>query len=413
MKILTAPYVLTMQGPIREKQGVVIDEGLILEIGPVDTLLQKYPKATREDYAQSVLMPGLVNAHSQLEFLSLAQTGKSLSLTEWLILTREHRKKITPVERRTHLLEGMDRLLSAGTTCTADVGDYVGVIPSLAKQPLRMILFPEIFTSAEKTVQTDYEAVFTMVDEIAALDSPHIRPGLSPYAAYTVSGSLLKILSRAAEQQKLPIKIHAAESFAEMQFFFESAGEIAEQLFPALGWDTLPLPHRKTPIQFLDSLQFLGPRTILVGGIHLADGDLQILKKRESKIAFTPRHQAACQFGILPLKKLKQAGIPIGLGTDGLGLQSVSLWDEMRYVLDRPKEYGLSALDLLQMATLEAARVLGMEREIGSLEPKKRADLIAVKLPPKTTSEQLLTTLIQETSEGQIKAVYIDGQKIR
>lgn len=409
MQILSAPYLLDKKAKLKENQAIVIDQGIITEVGSVPDLVQKYPQAERKDFAGSILLPGLVNAHTQLESLSLEPTtprpNEAAPMSSWLLRSWEHRKHITPVDRRSHLKEGIQKLLECGTTSVGDVGNYVGVVGSLPKDSLRMVLYAELFTSAEPSVQTDYEALMTIVDEIAALDTPHLRPGIFPYSAYTVSSSLLKIFSQNTKQSKASLKIHAAESFAEMQFFFESTGEFADVLFPKLGWDQLPPAHRKTPIQFLDSIGFLSSQPALVGCTQLADGDIQTIARRGAKVIFTPRHQAALQLGVPPLKKLRKAGIPVGLGTNG---GSVSLWDEMRFVLAREKE----AESLWQMATLEGAEVLGLANEIGSLETGKRADVIVVKFPKKAGSDPL-TTLIQETNERQIEAVFIDGKEAK
>lgn len=409
MQILSAPYLLDKKAKLKENQAIVIDQGIIMEVGSAPDLVQKYPQAERKDFTGCILLPGLVNAHTQLELLSLEPTtprpNEAAPMTSWLLRSWEHRKHITPVERRSHLKEGIQKLLECGTTCVGDVGNYVGAVGSLPKDSLRMVLYAELFTSAEPSVQTDYEALMTIVDEIAALDTPHLRPGIFPYSAYTVSSSLLKIFSQNAKRSHTSLKIHAAESFAEMQFFFESTGEFADVLFPKLGWDQLPPAHRKTPIQFLDSIGFLNSQPALVGCSQLADGDIQTIARRGAKVIFTPRHQAALQLGVPPLKKLRKAGIPVGLGTNG---GSVSLWDEMRFVLAREKE----AESLWQMATLEGAEVLGLANEIGSLETGKRADVIVVKFPKKTGPDPL-TTLIQETNERQIEAVFIDGKEAK
>lgn len=416
MEILTANALLDRDTNFKKGWGLVIEDGRILEVGLQEKLLKGHPEIKPQDYPDCLIMPGLINAHTQLELLNYERPKSAGTDTppfvSWLIETWEYRKRLTPAARRGQLLEGIDRLLRSGTTCVGDTGNYVGVLSSIPKRGLRMVLYPEIFTSAEKSVQTDYEGALTLMDEIIAMDSPRIRPGMAPYAAYTVSTPLLKILGQNTARIGAELKIHAAESFAEMQFFYESGGEIAEQLFPALGWGELPPPHRKTPIGYLNSIGLLQKKPALVGGIHLADEDIRLMAQEGAKVILTPRLHASLKLGIPPIKKLLAAGIPVGLGTDGIGSFSISLWDEMRFVLNREPEYGLTAKSLLQRTTLDAARTLGLDKKIGSLESGKQADLILVCLPKKTGNDPL-RSLIEETNEPQIKAVFIDGEKIK
>ncbi|MBI2082009.1 MAG: amidohydrolase family protein [Deltaproteobacteria bacterium] len=408
LKLLSAQYLLPIsEGPIPEG-AVVIAEGKIVEIGPLSKIREKYPDAPSEEFNNTVLMPGLVNTDTHLELLSLEDDGREPNFIDWFFARLEHKQRLTPTERRANLSEGVRHLLQCGTTTVGDVGDYTGALSHLDDFPIRMTLFPEILTSAEADVQDRYQASLALVEEIIGKQSPRLTAGIAPYSAYTVSKNLLKVIGQQATQ--IPIKIHASESFAEMQFFFESTGEIAERLFPRLGWtNSLPPPHRKTPIQFLDSIHLLSNRSLLVGCLHLAEGDLQTLVKRQTPVVLTPRAQKYLKLGESPIGKLKKAKIKIGLGTNGLGpKQSLSLWEEMRLLAE-----DLKPEEILQIATLGGATVLGQEKEIGSMELGKRADLIAVKISPKTSRKDLIPHLIDRTTEREIASVFIDGEKVR
>lgn len=409
MKLLSASYLLPIcDDPILEG-AVVVDDGKILEAGPLSKIRKKYPDAAHEEFNNAVLMPGLVNTDTHIELLSLDDEGREPNFIDWFFARLEFKQRLTPEERRANLSDGIRRLLRSGTTTVADVGDYTGTLSYLSDLPIRMTLFPEILTSAEADVQDRYQASLTLIEEIISKQSPRLKAGIAPYSAYTVSKNLLKVVAQQATQ--IPIKIHAAESFAEMQFFFESTGEIADRLFPRLGWTgSLPPPHRKTPIQFLDSIHLLSNRSLLVGCLHLAEGDLQTLIKCQTPVILTPRRQKYLKLGEIPMAKLKKTKVPLGLGTDGPGSkQSLSLWDEMRLLA----EGSLKQEEVLEIATLGGAAVLGLEKEIGSIEPGKRADLIAIRISPKIPKKELIPHLIDRTTEREISSVFIDGEKIR
>ncbi len=412
MKIIAAAYVLPITKPLLEKGAVAIEDGRIVEVGPVSDLQARFPEAEVEDFPQCVLMPGLVNAHTQLDLLHADRASSDFFghlLALWL-----YRKTIPPATRRQALEEGFRFLLQTGVTCAGDVGHYIGVVPQAANSPLRLTLFPELVSGGKTHVTEDYETAFLQIDEVQASVSDRLHVGLAPYSAYTLSRHFLKIISQSENADTMPIKIHAAETFAEMQFFYESKGEIAEKIFPALGWNEMPPAYRKTPVQHLESIGFLTKNTALLGANHLADPDLDILSKIKCGLIHTPRFNARWKLGHPPLKKLMERKIPIALGTDITGaVDSLSLWDDMRFLRDHYAEDAPSPEDILRMATLNGARVLGWGDRVGSLEADKDADLIAVRFPRETSESDLLATVIDHTGPRDIAAVFIQGHRIK
>lgn len=418
MKLLSAAYVLPITSAAIPDGAVVVDEGRILAVGKKAALANQYPGAQPEEFPNAVLMPGLINAHTHLDLLNFdgkSASGQAVEFFDWLLLSWQHRKKLTPAARRQCIDDGIRQLLRAGTTCVGDTGQYVGVIAQAANAPMRMVLFPEMVSGGDEAALDGFEGAFSQVDEILDSKSTRLSAGLAPYAAYTLSRHLLKILSQHARELRIPFKIHVSETFSEMQFFYESSGEIAEKIFPALGWgNQLPPEHRKTPIQYLDAIGFLEGAT-LVGGNHLAEGDLQMIAKSKARLVHSPRSNARLKLGTPPIRKLRDLGVRVALGTDSSGaLYSLSLWDEMRYILNHyPEAEQPSADDLLKMATLEGAKALGLGDRIGTLEEGKEADLIAVRLTAEFDPKKLAASLIQNTTDREIAAVYVEGKRVK
>lgn len=415
MKSLTARFVLPITGPVVENGAVVIDDERIVDIGPRDQVLPRYPEALPEDFPHAVLMPGLVNAHTHLDLLNFSGSGETPQFFDWLVAGWDHRKKMTPAERRHCLEDGIRQLLRCGITSVGDAGQYAGVIPQVINSPIRMVLFPELLSGGEDGIMEGYEGAMSQIDEILGSGSRKIGAGIAPYAAYTLSRHLLKIVSQQARSLRIPVKIHVSETFAEMQFFYESSGEIAEKLFPRMGWaDQLPPEHRKTPIQYLESIGFLEAGPTLVGCNHLGENDLQAIARSGAKVVHSPRASAHLKLGSPPLRKLRDLRIPVALGTDGTGsLHSLSIWDEMRYIRNHyPETEQPSPEELLAMATMEGARALGLADRIGSIEAGKEADIIAVRIHRDLSADQLLPRLIDNTTEREIAAVFIEGQRV-
>lgn len=416
LKVFVAPFILPVTSPIISDGAIVMDAEKIVAVGPRFEILRDYPEVTVEEMSQVVLMPGLINAHTHLDLIFHEASGETPQFFPWLISGWEFRKTQTLSDKRHALEEGIRQLARSGATTVGDAGSFIGLIPQALNAPIRMVLFPEILHGGEASISEEYEGVFSQVEEILGAQSTRVTGGIAPYAAYTLSRHLLKIVSQQAAALKIPLKIHVAETFQEMQFFYESTGEIAETLFPRMGWkDMLPPSHRKTPIQYLDSIGFLDQAPTLVGCNHLSDSDLTLLAKRNCTIIHSPRSNAHLKVGNPPLSKLRSLGIPVALGTNGTAsLHSLSLWDEMRYVRDhypegdRPDDW-----ELLKMATCHAARALGLASKVGSLEAGKEADLIAVHIPKNATPHNLPTQLISKTEERDILAVFVQGKRLK
>lgn len=414
MKTLQAPFIFPITGKPVEDGLVVLDDSKIIDVGPRERVISKYPRLETEEFPGCLLMPGLVNAHTHLDLLNFGDL--STDYYARLVASWDYRKNLAPADRRQCLEEGTRQLLRAGTTAVGDAGNYAGIIPQVVRGPIRMVLFPELLSGGDPAIPDSYEAAFSQVEEIMGCRSGRVTAGIAPYAAYTLSRHLLKITAEQAHETGIPVKIHAAETFAEMQFFYESTGEIAEKLFPQMGWGgELPPAHRKTPIQYLESIGFLGAAPTLIGCNHLSDPDLQILAQRGAKVVHSPRANAHLKLGHPPIKKLRAAGVPIGLGTNGTGtLHSLSLWDEMRHIQGHyPKGEIPKPIDLLGMGTLEGAKALGLDKRIGSLEAGKEADLVAIRVPKGMTFKDLPAWLVSHVTEREIAAVFVEGKHVK
>jgi len=418
MKVLTAAYVLPVSGPMIPDGAILIDDGRIVAIGTRGEILLSHGSDDHEEFPHAVLMPGLVNAHTHLDLLNFdgrSASGNALEFFDFLAHSWNHSRKLTPAARRQCIDDGIRQLVRSGTTCVGDTGQYVGVIPQAANSQMRMVLFPELLTGGEADILEGYEGAFSQVDEILDCKSTRLTAGLAPYAAYTLSRHLLRILSQHARELRAPVKIHAAETFSEMQFFYESTGEIAEKLFPAMGWgNQLPPEHRKTPIQYLDSIGFLENAT-LIGCNQVPDGDIEAIARNGARVVHSPRSNAHLKLGHPPIRKLRDQGIPVALGTDSCGaLYSLSLWDEMRFIRNHYPEADQPAPDeLLKMATLEGAKALGLSDRIGTLQPGRSADIIAVRVNADVPAANFAASLIDNTTDRDIAAVFVEGKRVK
>jgi cytosine/adenosine deaminase-related metal-dependent hydrolase len=170
-----------------------------------------------------------------------------------------------------------------------------------------------------------------------------------------------------------------------------------ERLYAAAGWSLTLAPTARSSFELLHRIGILSPAFLAVHAVHVDKQDIALIRRSGAGIAHCPRSNHEIGVGTMHLDKFLGAHIPVGLGTDSLASSpSLNLWDEMRYAYQVHRRSGVTPKDIFHVSTLGGARALGMDQEIGSLEPGKKADLIAVSLPRKKT-EDLYSDLLRET----------------
>jgi len=190
--------------------------------------------------------------------------------------------------------------------------------------------------------------------------------------------------------------MHIAESKEEMRLLQRKKSGL-EELYHLAGWDLDLAPHDDSSIEYLKRIGFLSPYLLAVHAVHVTGKDIKIIRKSNVSIAHCPRSNKETGVGKMPLKKFLDAGLTVGLGTDSLASSpTLSLWDEMRYAYQIHRRSGVSAKDIFRIATINGAKALGLDKEIGALEPGKKADMIAVHLPGKDTGD-IYSDLLRET----------------
>ncbi len=418
MELIGARYVLPISSPPILEGAIAIDGDKIVAIGTQKELSSQYPDAPFRRFDSHVLMPGLVNAHACLDMSLYDPEEITTRYIEWQIQAIEFRRFQSAVKRRGAILEGLQRALSWGVTTLADTSQYKGILDTVKEVGLRLLISPEVTGAPQKDQQAHFDAAFEMVDEIHALGLDRIRGGLAPYSPYALSRQLLKIVAQQARGAGIPVSLRAAASFSEMEFFYESKGEIADIFFPRLGWgEECPLAQRKTPIQFLNEIGFLDSEPALIGCSHLADSDFEAISASHSKIVHMPLSARHFDLGLAPVKKLRAQDTKVGFGTGTFGAcTQQSLWDVMRATLNLHGEItgeSLTADEILSMATLEGAQAIDWSDEIGSLEVGKRADFIVIETGAQQAIEQVPLSLINETTPDRITKVVVNGTNLK
>jgi aminodeoxyfutalosine deaminase len=413
MQIYTASYVLPIASPPIPGGAIAVENGVITAVGPA-AALRKSSGAKVTDLPGCVIVPGLVNAHTHLELTHFPawKVRKDLdylpkTYVEWIRQVMKIRRALAPGELELSVREGLRLCIESGTTAVGEILSDFTLAPLYAASPISGRLFLEAI--GQDPVSSD--ALLERLEaSLLALSDSGLLPGISPHTPHTVSQHLFQGIEELSRRLCVPKAIHLSESLEEVAFMFDSSGPIAEEIFPMVRWEAyLPGPRHATSASYLDGLGVLDASTLAVHAVHVTPADVALLKQRGVTVVLCPRSNDALNVGRAPHHLLKNAGIPLALGTDSLASNdSLSLWDEMRYLQGSAPDT-FSAEELLAMATLGGARALGIEAQAGSLQAGKRADFLVFS-GCDVLSEKALHQGILE--KGRLEQVYIAGRSL-
>jgi len=364
------------------------------------------------DHPGCVIMPGFVNAHTHLELTHYSAWRirnhveyHPKRFVDWIIQLIKVKRGLTIDDMKASAREGVRMCLESGTTA---VGEIV-TTQALKDLYLSSRLSGRLFFELLGHDQARFRALLAQAKEEAwSVPEGAFAAGLSPHAAYTIGDDNLPLISEAVQTSGFPLAIHLSESEAETSFVFDSSGQLAEDLYPFVGWERyLTPPRRCSSTVLFDRAGLLTPHTLAVHCVHITRADAEILKKRGVSVALCPRSNERLAVGRAPVALLRKMGIPLSLGTDSLASNdSLSMWDELRFALDAFQEE-LSPADILHMVTLGGATALGLGGSHGSLEAGKRADFQVVSLAGNGERELLERILFH----GVVEDVYVAGQR--
>ena len=380
--LLRAAWALPLDAPPIPDAALLIADGRIAAIGPANAVAA--PEGIEKlDLSDAALLPGLVNAHTHLELTGIEERAGD-DFPSWILNIRRLKQARSTTQFLTAAKAGLRDCWAGGITTIADTGDSGAVIQALAEMGGAGVTYQEVFGPNPAQLEDSFGGLSRRVDELRRFAGDRIRLGVSPHAPYTVSGPLYSRVAEWADREGLPLAVHVAESRAETQFVTSRSGPFAEAWklrgIPLLD-DPLHLPppaSQLTPVSWLHALGVLGPATLCIHAIQLTESDLRLLQKSGAAVAHCPVSNARHRHGTAPLDALRSMGVRVGLGTDSVAsVGTLDLFAEMRAARDLAR---LRDEDTLTLATIEGARALGLEREIGTLTPGKWGDVIAVRI---------------------------------
>ncbi len=353
--------------PIEDGAVLVDDRGTIAAVGP-DRLVPAPEQARRLEFPDAALLPGLVNTHTHLELTHLTGRNAEPEFARWIRAIRTLKDATTPDEFARSAERGVRDCWAAGVTCVADTGSTGAALHALHALGGRGIVFQEAFGPDPAQAPASLAELEQALARLGPLASSQLRLGVSPHAPYTVSDRLYRAVHDLARSTGLPMAMHLAESREEVLLVREGTGPFADAL-RARGIRVARVA--RSPVEYLVQLGVLERATdcLCIHCVQVDQMDVERLKAAGVAIAHCPRSNRAHGHGTAPLAAFRRAGLRVGLGTDSaVSTGDVSLWADAGAA-------GLEGEDALPMLTLEGARALGLEGEIGSLEVGKQGDL--------------------------------------
>jgi 5-methylthioadenosine/S-adenosylhomocysteine deaminase len=372
---LAARWVLPIGSPAIARGAVLISaEGRVISIGP-DAVVPRPHDAVAEEFADGILLPGLVNAHTHLELTGLDGDPPDPDFAAWIRRVRTLKAERSRAEFLEAARAGLTACFALGVTTVADTGDSGAVIQALAERGGSGIAYHEVFGPDPAQCADSVAGLRERVAELARFALGRVRIGVSPHAPYTVSGPLFRAVARWAAAERLPLAVHVAESGAEEELLARGTGAFAD------AWRArripLPEPLGRTPVAWLEEHGVLGTETLCIHAVRTNESDRALLARKGAAIAHCPLSNAAHGHGAARLDALLDAGLRVGVGTDSV--MSVGRLDLLAECRAARKLAGLTAEAALRLCTVSAARALGLEAEVGTLEPGKWGDCVVIR----------------------------------
>jgi len=384
--------------------GIAISQGRIVAVGARADIERDYTSRQKISAVDKVITPGLVNGHSHIPMVLFRGLADDLDLQEWLTkyIFPAEAKNVTEEFVRVGTRLGLAEMIRGGTTTYCDMYYFEDAIADeTAKAGVRGVLGETLIDFPVADNKT-YAEGMAYVEKFVARWKGHelIVPAIAPHAPYTVSEQHLKAVRAFSDRTGAPIVTHIAETKRELDDSLRDKGA--------------------SPVAYLDRIGFLNERVIAAHMVWPQESDIAILKRRGVGVVHNPQSNMKLAAGVAPVPKMLAEGLLIGLGTDGAASNNdLNMWEEMDTVAKLHKVFTgdpkvISAQQAFEFATIRGAEAVHLEKEIGSLEKGKRADILVI---DRDTLNQiplynLYSDLVYATKASDVETVIINGRLV-
>jgi cytosine/adenosine deaminase-related metal-dependent hydrolase len=417
-RIYTAKYLVASGDFLLEGGALLEDRGLIVEVGPLESLRKSAPGIELTDFGAAVILPTFINAHTHLElshypeWASAAGVGTGpCSFVDWILRLISVKRNIPPEAMSSAIKTGIQMCLESGTAAIGDILSWYEGRSAFSGTPLSGRIFLESLGQDLVVTQQQFKKLSRVLKEKGA---GNFEFGLSPHSPYTIRPQYMSQLFDHSCKEQLSCSTHIAESVAEVNFLDVADGELVERFYPAIYWHQhRPKARHMRPIEYLAERGGLIKNNLLVHGVQLDETEIASIAAAGAHLVLCPRSNARLQVGTAPVAKLKEAGVRLALGTDSLASNdSLSIWDELAFSAEAYAGT-FNSQELLDLATAGSAAALGLHEQLGVLRSTFRASFQVVRPKQEVVGSKLIETLINEGSGQQLDALVLDGQVVK
>ena len=381
---------------------IAIDGTDIVAVDTPGNIARQFEGRQTLNVAGQIVMPGLINTHTHAPMVMYRGLADDLALMEWLqkYIFPAEAKTVTPAFVRTGTRLAVLEMIQSGTTAYADMYYFEEEIAKATKEAgLRGVLGQTIIKFPVADAKTPAEGLTRARTFIAQWkNDPLIVPAVAPHSPYTLEEDTLKQCSALARELQVPMLIHLGETRDEV--------------------DIIRTQHQRSPTAYLDAIGVLGPNVLAAHGVWVSGEDIDILKTRGVGVSHNPESNMKLASGTAPVLRYLAAGVPVGLGTDGAASNNdLDMFEAMRFAallhkLQNNDPKATPAPVVLDMATRLGAKALGLDKQIGSLEAGKRADLIMLSLDRARTTPLFdpVSHIVYVAHGDDVRTVMVNGK---
>ena len=372
------------------ENGVVTIEGdRIVAVG------QNRAASPPRDLGDVAILPGLVNAHTHLEFSHLPQPiGRpGMAFPDWIAEVVARRRSAATMTEfdplaacRESVSSGLDECLECGVTTVGDISTADLASMPMPESPVACCVFRELMALSPSGLAEQTALAKQHVERLPTA-ARRVRVGLSPHAPYTASRELVAAVCRLSRTWGIPVAMHVAESPEELRLLRTGTGPFRDLLQRLDAWVEGAFPGGVEPRDYLQLLS-QSHRSLVIHGNYLSKSDWEFLAGHADRmsVVYCPRTHEFFRHAPYPLAEMLDAGVSMAVGTDSRASNpDLSFWQELRCVARNHPRVALARV--LRMGTLDAAQALGCHDQVGSLEIGKRADLTIVRIDQSTSTD--------------------------
>jgi len=404
--IVLGGTIVTMDNTRRiiEDGAIAVAQGRVVAVGSRAEIQKNYFARETIDAGGRIIIPGLINGHTHIPMTLFRGLADDLDLQEWLTkyIFPAEAKNVTEEFVRAGTRLGLAEMIRGGTTTYCDMYYFEDAIAEeTSKAGVRGILGETVIDFPVADNKTNAEAMAYVEKFVKRWQGNElITPAIAPHAPYTVSEEHLKAVRAFSDRTGAPIVTHISETKREVD-------------------DSLKA-KKASPIDYLERIGFLNDRVIAAHVVWPSSEEIEVLKRLKVGVVHNPQSNMKLAAGVAPVPKMLAEGLRVGLGTDGAASNNdLNMWEEMDTAAKLHKVFSgdpkvISAQEAFEMATIRGAQALHLDREIGSIEVGKRADLVILERDDlqQIPLYNVYSDLVYATKAWDVLTVLINGRTV-